>query len=109
MNKTKKIKLFLLCYLIQIFLVFTVFIDSAKAQEKIYPAPLGIKPSVDYIVSINRKPAFVYASPVPASYCSFDMNDPVEIKIKANRDIKWVDVRPRSADIHPVFRGSDKI
>lgn len=106
MNKTKKIRLFLLCYLIQFFLVFTVFLDSAKAQEKIYPAPLGIKPSVDYSVSINRKPVFVYASPVPASYCSFDMNDPVEIKIKANRDIKWVDVRPRSADIHPLFRDS---
>ncbi|MGI8635224.1 MAG: glycosyl hydrolase family 28 protein, partial [Segetibacter sp.] len=47
-----------------------------------------------------------YASPVPAAYCSFDMSGPVDITIKANRDIKWVDVRPRSAGIQPRFKDS---
>lgn len=106
MNKTRKIYLFLFCSLILFFFVFTIFLNSINAQGNIYPTPSGVKPSADYKVAIDRKPTFVYDSPIPASYCSFDMNGPVEIKIKANRDIKWVDVRPRSAGIHPVFRDS---
>ena len=106
MNKAKKIQLNLIYFLIPVFLFFSALSNSVMAQEIIYPAPLGVKPSPDFGVHIEGRPAFVYASPIPASYCSFDMNGPVEIKIKANRDIKWVDIRPRSASIHPVFRDS---
>jgi hypothetical protein len=78
---------------------------TANAQT-IYPTPDGLNPSRDYEVTVNGKKTFVYASPVPASYCSFDMSGPVDITIKANRDIKWVDVRPKTAGIKPVFKDS---
>jgi hypothetical protein len=78
----------------------------ADAQVNIYPVPAGLTPSTEYTVTVNGKEAFVYASPVPAAYCSFDMRGPVEIVIKAARDIKWVDVRPATAGIKPIFKDS---
>jgi hypothetical protein len=78
----------------------------ADAQVTLYPAPAGLPPSAEYTVTVNGKEAFMYASPVPAAYCSFDMRGPVEIVIKAARDIKWVDVRPATAGIKPVFKDS---
>jgi hypothetical protein len=80
--------------------------STVPQAQTLYPAPQGLKPSEDYEVLVNGKKAFVYASPVPAAYCSFEMNGPVDITIKANRDIKWVDVRPRSAGIQPDFKDS---
>ncbi len=77
-----------------------------QAQAVIYPSPGTLKPSAEYSVQVNGQDAFVYSSPVPAAYCSFDMSGPVEVIIKANRDIKWVDVRPLSAGIKPVFKDS---
>ena len=79
---------------------------SATAQKGLYPAPQGLAPSAEYKVWINNQPAFVYASPIPAAYCSFDMGAPVTIKIKVSRDVKWVDVRPLSANIKPIFKDS---
>ena len=76
------------------------------AQAVIYPSPAGLAASPDYQVQVNGQSAFVYASPAPAAYCSFDMNGSVEITIKANRDIKWVDVRPLAAGIKPIFKDS---
>ena len=76
------------------------------AQAVIYPSPIGLAPSPDYQVKVNGQPAFVYASPAPAAYCSFDINGAVEIIIKANRDIKWVDVRPLALGIKPIFKDS---
>ncbi|CAN5192807.1 hypothetical protein BH11BAC6_BH11BAC6_02220 [soil metagenome] len=87
-------------------LVFLWLHNVAVAQETIYPAPAGLAASADYSVLVNGKPAFVYASPVPAAYCSFDMSASVDITIKANRDIKWVDVRPLSAHVTPKFKDS---
>ena len=75
-------------------------------QTIIYPAPVGLAPSPDYEVKVNGQPAFVYASPAQAAYCSFDMNGSIEITIKANRDIKWVDVRPLAKGIKPIFKDS---
>ena len=79
---------------------------SSMAQAFIYPSPAGLAASPDYEVKINGQPSFVYASPAQAAYCSFDMNGPVEITIKANRDIKWVDVRPLAKGIKPLFKDS---
>jgi len=77
-----------------------------QAQAVIYPGPGTLKPSAEYSVKVDGRDAFVYASPVPAAYCSFDMSGPVEVIIKANRDIKWVDVRPLSAGVKPIFKDS---
>ncbi len=86
--------------------IILLYAEVSHAQPIIYPMPAGLAASPDYEVKINGQPAFVYASPAQAAYCSFDMNSPVEITIKANRDIKWVDVRPLSAGIKPKFKDS---
>lgn len=86
-------------------LTFFVY-AAASAEVKIYPAPEGVASSKSYQVFINGEESFVYDSPVPASFCNFDMNAPIDIMIKANRDIKWVDVRPLSYNIKPVFKDS---
>lgn len=80
--------------------------QRGKDFVTIYTPPEGLKPSEEYTVQVNGKNAFVYASPVPAAYCSFDMSGAVDITIKVNRDIKWVDVRPLSAGVKPVFKDS---
>lgn len=72
----------------------------------VYPFPKDVKPAADYSVFVNGKEAFVYASPIPASYCAFDIGGPVDIVIKVQRDIKWVDVRPLSAGVKAVFKDS---
>jgi hypothetical protein len=79
---------------------------TIRAQAIIYPSPQGLASSAEYQVKVNGKDVFVYASPVPAAYCSFDMTKPIEITIKANRDIKWVDIRPFSSGIKPLFKDS---
>ncbi len=48
----------------------------------------------------------MYVSQVHATYCRFDMSGQVEVIIKANRDIKWVGVRPLSAGVKPIFKDS---
>ncbi|MCY7293579.1 MAG: hypothetical protein LH615_15485, partial [Ferruginibacter sp.] len=96
-------------WLIYFAVIFSSWLVNASvtiAQPVLYPAPQGLSPSEQYSVKINGKDAFVYASPVPAAYCSFDINDAVEITIKANRDIKWVDIRPLALDIKPIFKDS---
>lgn len=75
------------------------------SAQTIYPAPAGLKPSADYRVFVNGQEAFVYASPIPAAWCSFEMNGPVEVTIQTARDVKWADVRPFSARITPTFSG----
>jgi len=52
----------------------------------------------------------VYSSPVPVSFCSFDIDNPVEIIIKSlTRDVKWADLRPLSSGIKPVIKGDSSI
>lgn len=89
-----------------IIFLLSVSFFTATGQEIIYPVPAGLKPSVDYTVFVNGKEVFVHASPIPAAYCSFEMAGPVTVTIKANRDIKWVDVRPLSSGITPQFKDS---
>lgn len=95
---------FLRSFLLMFLFLFTLQI--AVAAVKIYPIPIGLKPSATYRVFINKQEVFVYDSPVPAAYCSFDMNSEVEIVIKVNRDVKWVDVRPLAAGVIPLFKDS---
>ncbi len=92
-------------YIQTVFLLVIVTITS-YSQENIYPSPGGLTPSTDYRVWVNGKEVFVYASPVPAAYCSFDISGPVTITIKTSRDVKWVDVRPLSQKIKPTFKDS---
>jgi hypothetical protein len=78
-----------------------------QSNDKIitWPAPAEINPSVHYIVQANNKNVFVYDSPV-ASYAMFDFEGIAEITIKARRDVKWVDIRPKSLGIKAEFQDS---
>lgn len=84
--------------------------DLVIAQNRV-AVPVNqasFNPSPEFSVTVDGKNALVYSSPIPAAFCSFVMNKPVEIAIKSlTRDIKWVDVRPLSAGIKPVFKNSD--
>ncbi|GEO11898.1 glycosyl hydrolase family 28 protein [Segetibacter aerophilus] len=93
---------------LEVSMLFLCFLSTAiiTDAQTIYPTTKGLTASQDYEVTVNGKKVFVYVSPVPAAYCSFDMSGPVDITIKANRDIKWVDVRPKIAGIQPVFKDS---
>lgn len=82
------------------------FYNGPLKAQKLYPAPDSVSASKSYQVTVNGRRCFVYDSPIPASFCSFEMDQPVDITIKADRDIKWVDVRPFSAKINAVFRDS---
>lgn len=92
-------------YIQTAFFLVVVTITS-YSQENIYPSPVGLAPSTDYRVWVNGKEVFVYASPVPAAYSSFEISGPITVTIKASRDIKWVDVRPLSQKIKPYFKDS---
>ena len=80
------------------FLLFFYLMSNAEA------IPL----SEQYRVFVNGKEINVYQSPVPASYASFTRSQSGvdEIEIIANRDIKWVDVRPLNAKIKPAYAGN---
>lgn len=67
----------------------------------------GMKASELYRVFVDGKEIEVYQSPVPASYASFTISDRgSDIEIIANRDVKWVDVRPLSKEIDPLYEGN---
>lgn len=75
-------------------------------QASAYPEPKGFQSATEYEVTVNGEKHFVYYSPIPAAYCSFDITGPVDIVIKVRRDIKWVDIRPLSAGMDVRFKDS---
>jgi len=70
-----------------------------------WQAPAEINPSAYFQVEVNNKSVFVYDSPI-ASYAMFDFEGTAEITIKAARDVKWVDIRPKSLEIKAEFQDS---
>lgn len=98
--KTKKIEV--TACTIFCWAIFTVHVT---AQAVIYPFPQGVESSKAYKVLVNNRDVFVYDAPV-APITSFDMAGPVVIEIQADRDIKWVDIRPRNLGIKPEFKDS---
>jgi hypothetical protein len=90
-----------LCFAVLLFSRFCLY-----SQASAYPEPNGFQWAPEYEVTVNGQKNFVYYSPVPAAYCSFDISGPVDIVIKVRRDVKWVDVRPLSAGIKVSFKDS---
>jgi hypothetical protein len=97
-----------LFYLV-IFFIFCPFQVIAHHDGKnnifTWPAPAEIKPSVYYELKANDENIFVYDSPV-ASYAMFDFEGMAEVTIKTRRDLKWVDIRPKSLGIKAEFQDS---
>ena len=101
-------------------------ICTRAARVIIYPAPEGETPSLDYNVKVDGKQVFVYqarVSAIPvnqvwpgyqrpkeqteiASFVYFDFSGQVSIEVTSSKDIKSVDIRPKSYDINPVIKGN---
>ncbi len=92
---------------LKVFIIaFSVFLTGKVAgQSIVYPFPQGVESSNVYKVKVDGREVFVYDAPV-APVTSFDMTGPVTIEIRADRDIKWVDIRPRNLGIQPEFKDS---
>jgi hypothetical protein len=101
--------LHLIRHILTAFTFFSVFISGtgkcfAQSSEAFRVNAATFGPSKDFIVTIDGKNALVYSSPVSASFSSFTLSKPVEIKIKSlTHDVKWVDLRPLSSGIKPVI------
>ncbi len=98
------------------FILFSILLSFANAQipdtydGKFEQKFLANKMAASniYRVFVNGIEIDTYQSPIPASYAGFQLNDKQEanVEILVAKDVKWVDVRPRSANIHPVFKGN---
>ena len=82
--------------------------NSTYSQVVTYPITEGISQSIKYSVKANNQQVGTYDSPI-VSYAAFDMQGKTTIKIKANRDVKWVDIRPKSLNITPTWSADSTI
>jgi len=79
--------------------------EEAKNNVITWPAPAELSPSNYFQVQANGHDVFVYDAPI-ASYSMFDFTGKVDVRIKANRHVSWVDIRPKNLGIHPEFHDS---
>jgi len=97
--KTKKkpqVKLIAFVYASLAFLVGGVL--GAESTLVTYPAPDGAKLADDFVVKVNGNETAVYDSKIAAfTYFSFDGN--VNVSVTTIRDIKTVDIRPKSRGV----------
>ena len=110
---------------ILLIIVGIVFHYSAYSQVVVYPGPAGEPASTDYKVELNNNNLFVYQARVSAmavnvwpctvrpieqseiaSFCSFDIEKEVTIKVYSKTKIKTVIIRPQSLNIKPVVNGN---
>ncbi len=86
----------------------------------LYPAPAGITPSHRYEVSVNGASSFTYLTTGPAeaeftaghtaSWTSFDVHGPCEIRIRRpNRPVADAVVRPLATGISPRIENGDVV
>jgi hypothetical protein len=98
-----------------------------KVSEKlvIHPAPVEEESATDYALTVNGLPVFTHRARVSAqpfnqvwpgyqrpldqteiaSFATWDMAEPVRVKIVSTRPVKEVRVRPRSYGIKPQVKG----
>jgi hypothetical protein len=96
------------CHFLELLIIsICPFICHTDHSDKIisWQAPVEINSSAYYKLQANGRDIFVYDSPI-AAYAMFDFEGTVNVTIKAGRDVKWVDIRPKSTGIKPEFRDS---
>jgi len=83
-----------------IFIILSSFAWVCSGQNRVttYPQPEGVDASKLFSVSLNGDPCFVYDSEA-ASFAGFDCEGPVNVEIRCNQDIRWVDIRPKSRNV----------
>jgi len=104
----------------------TSIMCTQVAKVIIYPAPEGETPSLDYNVKVDGKQVFVYQARVSAmpvnqvwpgyqrpleqteiaSFAYFDFSGQVSIEVTSNKEIKSIDIRPKSYGMNPVIKGN---
>lgn len=65
-----------------------------------------IKASGRFKLKVDGIPVLVMDNPVPCSFAAFEMKESVTVEIEDTIDVKWVDIRPLSAGIKPVFKNN---
>ncbi len=77
----------------------------AYARVITFPVTEGMDRSNHYTVTAEDRDVMVYDAPF-ASYAVFDFTGEAKVEIRADRDIKWVDVRPLNENIRAEFHDS---
>ena len=77
-----------------------------SASIRTYNYPEEVKASGRFKVKVDGIPVLVMDNPIPCSFAAFEMKQNVTVEIEDTIDIKWVDIRPLSAGIKPVFRNN---
>ncbi|WP_373515214.1 glycosyl hydrolase family 28 protein [Persicitalea sp.] len=68
---------------------------SLFGQELVtYPAPDSARRAIDFSLTVNGQPVFVYDNAVSAM-ASFSFEGSVTVEITSAHDLRWVDIRPR--------------
>jgi len=84
-------------------LLFTITISFAEVIT--YTPAAEVKSSEWFQVSTENKSVFVYDSPV-APFTIFDFKGEITLNIKSKKDIRWLDIRPRSLGLVYSYTGN---
>lgn len=77
-----------------------------SAQQLVtYPAPDSARQAADFSMTVNGTPVFVHDNAVSAM-AKFSFSGSITIEITSTHDLRWVDIRPRSAAITAVITPS---
>lgn len=86
------------------FIVLLLLPQLLFASIRTYNYPKEITASSRYSLTVDSKHVQVMENPIPSSFAAFEMNEPVMVEINSEVKVKWVDIRPLSANIKPVIK-----
>lgn len=78
--------------------LFLVSVRVVAQQLTTYPAPDSARRAADFSVTVNGKDVFVYDNAVSA-LTTFSFDGSVTVEVTSTHDLRWVDIRPKSAAI----------
>mgnify|MGYP002779575380 CR=1 FL=1 len=90
--------------LLLFFLILPFSVVAAQTPPVLYSLPEGVPRAADFRVWINDRELALYET-VPAAVGVFDFAGEVQVRIETIRDVKWVDIRPKSLGIEPQYGG----
>lgn len=85
---------------VAIALVASLLLSSSLLAQQLvtYPAPDSARQAADFSMTVNGKPVFIYDNAVSAM-AKFSFSGSITIEITSTHDLRWVDIRPKSAAI----------
>jgi len=91
--------------LIKVFYILQITISLSFAEVFTYTPAAEVKASEWFQVNAESKSVFVYDHPL-APFVIFDCNGEITLNIKSKKDIRWVDIRPKSLGLVYSYTGS---